>query len=149
MSDLYWLTDEQMARLQPYFPNSHGKPRVDDRRVLSGIVFVNRNGLRWRDAPKDYGPHKTLYNRWKRWGWVRARIARIAMSSSMRWRSGVTDCSVGRVAMMKFLSLKKLHRLPPLPQDQTSARLRYLTAATTAAQRLRALGPHTGRESRD
>lgn len=68
MSDLYWLTDEQMARLQPYFPRSHGRPRVDDRRVLSGIIFVNRNGLRWRDAPKDYGPHKTLYNRWKRWG---------------------------------------------------------------------------------
>jgi transposase len=36
--------------------------------VLRGIIFVNRNGLRWRDAPKDYGPHKTLYNRWKRWG---------------------------------------------------------------------------------
>ena len=68
MSDLYLLTDEQMTRLQPYFPKSHGKPRVDDRRVLSGIVFVNRNGLRWCDAPKDYGPHKTLYNRWKRWG---------------------------------------------------------------------------------
>ena len=67
MSDLYWLTDEQMTRLEPYFPKSHGKPRVDDRRVLSGIIFVNRNGLRWRDAPKDYGPHKTLYNRWKRW----------------------------------------------------------------------------------
>ena len=65
MSDLYWLTDEQMARLQPYFPKSHGRPRVDDRRVLSGIVFVNRNGLRWRDAPSAYGPHKTLYNRWK------------------------------------------------------------------------------------
>ena len=56
-----------MARLQPYFPKSHGKPRVDDRRVLSVIVFVNRNGLRWRDALTDYGPHKTLYNRWKRW----------------------------------------------------------------------------------
>ena len=68
MSDLYWLTDEQMARLEPYFPKSHGKPRVDDRRVLSGIVFVNRNGLRWCDAPREYGPHKTLYNRWKRWG---------------------------------------------------------------------------------
>ena len=68
MSDLFWLTDEQMARLQPYFPNSHGRPRVDDRRVLSGIIFVNRNGLRWRDAPKEYGPSKTLYNRWKRWG---------------------------------------------------------------------------------
>jgi transposase len=68
MSDLYWLTDEQMDRLRPFFPKSHGRPRVDDRRVLSGIIFVNRNGLRWRDAPKDYGPAKTLYNRWKRWG---------------------------------------------------------------------------------
>lgn len=67
MSNLFWLTDAQMARLEPFFPKSHGKPRVDDRRVLSGIIFVNRNGLRWRDAPKDYGPPKTLYNRWKRW----------------------------------------------------------------------------------
>jgi transposase len=67
MSDLYWLTDEQMARLQAFFPKSHGRPRVDDRRVLSGIIFINRNGLRWRDAPREYGPAKTLYNRWKRW----------------------------------------------------------------------------------
>jgi len=68
MSNLYWLTEEQMARFRPYFPKSPGKPQVDDRRVLSGIVLVNRNGLRWRDAPSDYGPYKTLYNRWKRWG---------------------------------------------------------------------------------
>ena len=38
MSDLFWLTDEQMERLRPFFPESHGKPRVDDRRVLSGYV---------------------------------------------------------------------------------------------------------------
>jgi transposase len=44
MSDLYWLTEEQMARLQTYFLKSHGKPRVDDRRVLSGIVFVTATG---------------------------------------------------------------------------------------------------------
>ena len=67
MSDLCWLTDEQMERLKPFFPVSHGVPRVDDRRVLSGIIFINRNGLRWRDAPAVYGPHKTLYNRWFRW----------------------------------------------------------------------------------
>ena len=67
MSDLFWLSDAQMARLKPYFPKPHGKPRVDDRRVLSGIIFINRNDFRWRDAPKEYGPHKTLYNRWKRW----------------------------------------------------------------------------------
>ena len=55
MSDLFWLTDAQMARLAPFFPKSHGKPRVDDRRVLSGIIFIIRNGLRWRDAPTAYG----------------------------------------------------------------------------------------------
>lgn len=46
MSGHVWLTDEQMARLRPFFPKSCGKPRVDDRRVLFGIIFLNRNG--WR-----------------------------------------------------------------------------------------------------
>ena len=67
MSNLYWLTEDQMTRLRPYFPKSRGKARVDDRRVLSGIIFISRNGLRWSDAPAAYGPPKTLYNRWKRW----------------------------------------------------------------------------------
>ncbi len=67
MSDLIWLSEAQMRRIEPYFPLSHGVPRVDDRRVLSGIIFVIRNGLRWRDAPRDYGPHKTIYNRFIRW----------------------------------------------------------------------------------
>lgn len=67
MSNLYWLTEAQMKRLRPFFPKSRGRPRVDDRRVLSGIIFINRNGLRWCDAPAAYGPPKTLYNRWKRW----------------------------------------------------------------------------------
>ena len=80
MSNLYWLPEEQMARLQPFFQKSHSRPRVDDPlpgnglpanrergRVLSGIIFINRKGLRWCDAPKEYGPSKSLYNRWKRW----------------------------------------------------------------------------------
>ena len=54
-------------RISQYFPLAHGVPRVDDRRVVSGIVYVIRNGLQWKDAPKDYGPHKTLYNRFMRW----------------------------------------------------------------------------------
>ena len=67
MSDLIWLTQAQMRRIEPYFPLSHGVARVDDRRVISGITFVIRNGLRWRDAPRDYGPRKTIYNRFVRW----------------------------------------------------------------------------------
>ncbi len=67
MSNQFWLSEEQLGRIKPYFPLSHGVPRVDDRRVVSGIVHVIRNGLRWRDAPEVYGPHKTLYNRFIRW----------------------------------------------------------------------------------
>ncbi len=67
MSDQFWLSEEQLARIKPYFPLSHGVPRVDDRKVISGIIHVIRNGLRWRDAPAIYGPHKTLYNRFIRW----------------------------------------------------------------------------------
>jgi transposase len=50
MSNLFWLTDAQMARLEPFFPKSHGKPRVDDRRVLSGIIFINVPKTVMRDA---------------------------------------------------------------------------------------------------
>ncbi len=67
MADLFWLTRAQLGRIAPFFPLSHGVPRVDDRRVISGIIHVIRNGLRWRDAPERYGPHKTLYNRFVRW----------------------------------------------------------------------------------
>ena len=67
MSELWLLSEAQMRRIEPYFPLSHGIPRVDDRRIVSGIIFVIRNGLRWRDAPADYGPHKTIYNRFIRW----------------------------------------------------------------------------------
>lgn len=68
MGSLHWLADEQMERSKPFCPNIPGKLRVDDRWVLSGIVFINRNELPWCDAPRAYGRAKTLYNRWKRWG---------------------------------------------------------------------------------
>jgi transposase len=67
MSDQFWLSEGQLARIEPFFPLSHGVPRVDDLKVVSGIIHVIRNGLRWRDAPDVYGPHKTLYNRFIRW----------------------------------------------------------------------------------
>lgn len=67
MGDLFLLSAHQMARLAPHFPLAHGVPRVDDRRVVSGIVYVIKHGLQRKDAPKGYGPHKTLYNRFIRW----------------------------------------------------------------------------------
>ena len=67
MGGLFLLSERQMARISPFFPLAHGVPRVDDRRVVSGIVYVIRNGLQWKDAPKDHGPHKALNNRFIRW----------------------------------------------------------------------------------
>ena len=68
MADLFWLSERQFARLSPLLPtNTRGVPRVDDRRVISGIVHVLRTGGRWADAPAAYGPSKTLYNRFVRW----------------------------------------------------------------------------------
>ena len=67
MRELYWLSKDQFNRIKPYFPYPHGKPRADDLRVISGIIYVIRNGLQWKDAPAEYGPHKTLYNRFVRW----------------------------------------------------------------------------------
>ena len=67
MSGMFLLSEKQMSLISPFFPLAHGVPRVDDRRVISGIVYVIRYGLQWKDAPKEYGPHKTLYNRFIRW----------------------------------------------------------------------------------
>ena len=44
-----------------------GGPRVDDRRVLNGIMWVLRSGAPWRDLPERYGPYTTCYNRFNRW----------------------------------------------------------------------------------
>ena len=67
MSTLFYLSREQLERIKPYFPLSHGVPRVDDLRIVSGIIYVIKHGLQWKDAPREYGPHKTLYNMFIRW----------------------------------------------------------------------------------
>jgi len=68
MADFFWLSEGQFARLEPLLPtDTRGVARVDDRRVISGIVHVLKSGGRWADAPPIYGPKKTLYNRFVRW----------------------------------------------------------------------------------
>ena len=68
MSHLFWLSDDAWSRIEPLLPHGRpGKPRVDDRRVISGILHVLKTGCRWRDCPADYGPYTTIYNRYHRW----------------------------------------------------------------------------------
>lgn len=65
---LYWMTDAEYARIEPLLPRGRkGAHRVDDRRVLSGVIYMLRCGARWRDCPEAYGPYTTIYNRFNRW----------------------------------------------------------------------------------
>jgi len=67
-ANLFWLDDDQWRRIEPHLPTDvRGKERVDDRRVISGILHVLRSGCRWKDCPPEYGPHTTIYNRFTRW----------------------------------------------------------------------------------
>jgi len=68
MAHLFWLSDDAWAAIEPHLPkNQPGARRVDDRRVISGILQVLKTGCRWRDCPAEYGPHTTIYNRFNRW----------------------------------------------------------------------------------
>jgi transposase len=68
MGTLFWLSDEHWAAIEPHLPkNQPGARRVDDRRVISGILHVLKIGCRWQDCPAEYGPSTTVYNRFNRW----------------------------------------------------------------------------------
>ena len=66
--NLFWLSDDQWRRIEPHLPTDvRGKARVDDRRVISGILHILKSGCRWCDCPPEYGPPTTIYNRFVRW----------------------------------------------------------------------------------
>ena len=68
MAGEFWLSDRAWASIEPLLPkNQPGARRVDDRRVISGIIHVLRIGCRWQDCPPHYGPATTIYNRFNRW----------------------------------------------------------------------------------
>ncbi len=82
---VYWLSDAEWRRIEPLLPRGRkGAHRVDDRRVISGIMHMLKSGSRWRDCPEVYGPYTTVYNRFNRWAkagvWVRIFEALAARS---------------------------------------------------------------------
>ena len=59
--NLFWLSDEQWKRIEPFLTDVGGVERVDYRRAISGIVQVLKSGCRWCDCPAVYGPPTTIY----------------------------------------------------------------------------------------
>jgi transposase len=101
MTDEYWLDDRALAAIEPLLPkNRPGARRVDDRRVMSGILFVLRSDCRWKDCPAVYGPPTTIYNRWNRWS---------AQGLWTRLFKALADAGPAEVAMIDS-SAVKAHR---------------------------------------
>lgn len=89
--NLFWLDDKQWQRIEPLLPTDvRGKERVDDRRVLSGILHVLKSGCRWKDCPPEYGPHTTIYNRFVRWA-ERGVWERLFLELAKRGRAMATQ----------------------------------------------------------
>jgi transposase len=89
--NLFWLSDDQWQRIEPLLPTDvRGKDRVDDRRVISGILHVLKSGCRWCDCPPEYGPPTTIYNRFVRWA-QRGVWERLFRELAARGRSGETQ----------------------------------------------------------
>ena len=63
---LFWLSDAQWAVIAPYMPNSVAE-HLDDRRTVSGIIYVSLTGCRWPDCPAEYGPRGSIYRRFSQW----------------------------------------------------------------------------------
>jgi transposase len=64
------LTDKQWERLEPHLPPKkpkRGRPNTDHRRIINGILWIDRTGAPWRDLPERYGPGRTVASRFYRW----------------------------------------------------------------------------------
>ena len=137
MSDLIWLPEAPMRRTEPHVPLAHGVPRIGDRRATggrpAGIVFVIRNGLRWRGAPAPCGPHKTICSRFIRWsrpGVFNRIVASLAAEGGKPDRPTIdaTLLKVHRTAT----SLLKMGMFPDLSGAPKAARTPACTRCATA-----------------
>jgi transposase len=117
MSNPFWLDEAAWSVIEPLLAsNQPGARRVDDRRVISGILHVLRSGCRWRDCPREYGPYTTIYNRFNRWS--RRRIwQRIYQTLVDQGRIGGTiaiDSSYVKAHRSAAGAQKKRRKIRPL-----------------------------------
>ena len=80
------LTDEIWGKLQPLLPKPKGRHGKDDRIFLEAVFWIIRTGAPWRDLPVEFGPWKTVYNRYSRWA-KKGHLDKILEFFKKRWRS--------------------------------------------------------------
>jgi transposase len=69
MANRYEITDEAWSLVADLFieRRTRGRPRIDDRRMLDGVLWILRSGAAWRDMPEEFGPWSTVYQRFRDW----------------------------------------------------------------------------------
>jgi transposase len=100
------LTDKQWAKLQTVLPKASrradgkGRPPIDKRQVINGILWVLRTGAPWKDLPPRY-PSRSTYHRWlTKWAtdgtWERMRMAlleELGFSNQLELKEAFVDAS--------------------------------------------------------
>jgi transposase len=150
MEHLFWLSDEAWAAIEPHLPkNQPGARRVDDRRVISGILHVVKSGCWWRDCPSAYGPRTTIYNRFNRWSRRRIwqRILQALVEAGWIEATASNDAAYGRliappmavkggeeraIGLSRGGQTTKIHILADVPGRPRSSGSHPATSATFA-----------------
>ena len=140
MADNFWLNDEQWAAIEPHLPMVHtGPERMDDRRVISGIIHRLREGCRWRALPDEYGPYTTVFNRYNRWSqrglWQRIFAALVA-SGDPPARTMI-DSSAVKAHRSASGARKGGHKIKPSAARAAGARRKSTRSSTKMAARTR------------
>jgi transposase len=140
VADNFWLSDEQWAAIEPHLPMVHtGPERMDDRRVISGIIHRLREGCRWRALPDQYGPYTTVFNRYNRWSqrglWQRIFAALVA-SGDPPARTMI-DSSAVKAHRSASGARKGGHKIKPSAARAAGARQKSTRSSTKMAARTR------------
>ena len=140
MADNFSLSDEQWAAIEPHLPMVHtGPERMDDRRVISGIIHRLREGCRWRALPDQYGPYTTVFNRYNRWSqrglWQRIFAALVA-SGDPPARTMI-DSSAVKAHRSASGARKGGHKIKPSVARAAGARQKSTRSSTKMAARTR------------
>lgn len=141
--EVYWLSDAEWEAIQPHLPSGRrGARRVDDRRVISGIMHMLRSGGRWKDCPAVYGPYTTIYNRWNRWSrqgvWERIFYALTGSSGVFTGSVDSTHIKVHRSAAGANVWPAPLQALIGDSLNSLHKRIRHVGVKAAAKMEIRA-----------
>ena len=140
MANNFWLNDEQWAAIEPHLQMVHtGPERMDDRRVISGIIHRLCEGCRWRGLPDEYGPYTTVFNRYNRWsqrGLCQRIFAALVGCGDPPARTMI-DSSAVKAHRSASGARKGGHKIKPSAARAAGARQKSTRSSTKMAARTR------------